>query len=120
VPVHTRITSEERAYVDALVTILSRRGLTARAQRGAIVGVENRAACPDENDRVAQALYPGLRQEIACAPLNGTGPLWWHWVWSGPTRDAPSEWEPLVPIGELTAAADRIATVLALRPEDQS
>jgi hypothetical protein len=114
-----QITSEARACVEALVSVLTERGLEARALRGGIIRAENHAARPDKDDRMARALYPGLRQEIACAPLDGRGPLWWYWVWSGRTRDASDEWEPLLPVSDLTAVADRIAAVLALRPDGE-
>ncbi|WP_146779003.1 hypothetical protein [Actinomadura craniellae] len=81
---------------------------------------ENRTALPTEGNHAGRALHPGLRQEVACRPADEDGSLWWHWVWSGPTRDAPDELEPLRPADELTAVADKITAVLALRPENES
>jgi hypothetical protein len=40
------------------------------------------------------------------------GGLWWHWQWSGPTRDARPEYEPMVPANDVDEAARRIANVL--------
>ncbi|WP_146778722.1 hypothetical protein [Actinomadura craniellae] len=60
-------------------------------------------------------MSPGLRQDIACLRRDDAGgALWWHWVWSGPTRDAPGELEPLCPADEIETAAERITRVLAL------
>lgn len=114
------ITSEGRAHVEALVSVLRERGLSARVLPGGAVLAENRALPPTVGDQVAQSLSPGLRQEVLCAALGGDGALWWHWVWSGPTRDAPAEVEPMLPVSNLTAVADRIVAVLALLPEGVS
>ncbi|GAB3990567.1 hypothetical protein GCM10029978_118790 [Actinoallomurus acanthiterrae] len=40
------------------------------------------------------------------------GGLWWHWQWSGPTRGAPPEYEPMVPVADVEEAARRLANVL--------
>ena len=40
--------------------------------------------------------------------------VYWHWVWSGPTPDAPPELEPMVPAGDVDEAARRIVNVLRL------
>ncbi|WP_345440195.1 hypothetical protein [Actinoallomurus vinaceus] len=40
--------------------------------------------------------------------------LYWHWVWPGPTRDAPPELEPMVPADDVDEAARRVVTVLRL------
>jgi hypothetical protein len=40
------------------------------------------------------------------------GDLWWHWQWPGPTREAPPEYEPMVPAEEVDEAVRRIANVL--------
>lgn len=111
------ITSEERAHVEALVAVLNGRGLQARPLSGGVVLAENRAVLPEDADQAARLLNPGLRQEVLCARLDGNGPLWWHWVWSGPTREAPAEVEAMLPASDLTAVADRIVAVLALLPE---
>ena len=42
------------------------------------------------------------------------GSLWWHWQWSGPTRTAPPEHEPMVPTDDVEEAARRIANVLTV------
>ncbi|MCO5994187.1 hypothetical protein [Actinoallomurus rhizosphaericola] len=38
--------------------------------------------------------------------------LWWHWVWPGPTRDDPPEYEPMVGADDVDEAARRITNVL--------
>jgi len=46
--------------------------------------------------------------------------LWWHWVWSGPSRGSEPELEPLCPLWETELAADRIGRVLALTKESDA
>lgn len=58
-------------------------------------------------------MSPGLRQEVACRP-GEAGVLWWFWVWSGPTRQSPPEYEPLCPADQVERAAEWIARVLAV------
>ncbi len=56
-----------------------------------------RRARPD--NPLGQVMSPGLRQEIRCRPHGPDGALWWHWVWTGPTRKSEPELEPLCPVG---------------------
>lgn len=94
----------------ALVEALTGRGLVASVRGHDAVRVRNPAGEPDPDDPQGQALAPGLRQEVVCRRYEGG--LWWWWVWSGPTRTSPPELEPLCPVTDTTAAADRIAHVL--------
>ncbi|TYB49323.1 hypothetical protein [Actinomadura chibensis] len=73
---------------------------------------------PAPDDPQGQMMSPGLRQEVRCRPHGPDGDLWWHWVWSGPTRNAEPELEPLCPLREPERAAERIGRVLALEGAD--
>jgi hypothetical protein len=42
------------------------------------------------------------------------GALTWFWQWSGPTRDAPPEYELLGPADATAEAGERICRVLSL------
>jgi hypothetical protein len=99
--------------ISGLVRALTIRGLAAEAVGAAMVWAVNRAADPDGDDPVGAVMSPGLRQAVVCR-ADETGHLLWWWVWSGPTRDAPTEYEPLGPATEVDAAAVRIAAVLRL------
>jgi hypothetical protein len=100
-------------HVELLVRALERRGFTAEAVGAATVRAANHAVGPAEGDPLAASLSPGLSQTVLCRP-GEDGRLMWWWVWSGPTREAPSEYEPLGPATEIDATADRIARVLRL------
>ncbi len=69
---------------------------------------------PAPDNTLGQLMSPGLRQEVRCRPHGPAGELWWHWVWSGPTRKSEPELEPLCPLWDTQHAADRIRHVLAL------
>ncbi|WP_252847400.1 hypothetical protein [Actinoallomurus purpureus] len=97
--------------VRGLAAALAGRGLAAETVGSHMVWAVNRAA--DGDDPVGAAMSPGLRQAVMCRPDEDGRLLWW-WVWSGPTRDAPSEYEPLGPVTDVDTAADRIAAVLRL------
>lgn len=99
--------------LDALTAMLTMRGLQVRRQREDSLVVRNPAGGPDGSDHRGRLLSPGLRQEVACRP-DGSGRLWWFWVWSGATRTSPPEYEPLCPAEQIERAADRVARVLAV------
>ena len=100
-------------FVEGLTAVLADRGLIAEVFGARTVWAKNRAADPPGADPRAVAMSPGLRQTVTCQP-DDAGRLAWFWVWSGPTRDAPSELEYLCPAEHLDQAADRIARVLCL------
>ncbi|MEV5708884.1 hypothetical protein [Actinoallomurus sp. NPDC052274] len=99
------------SLVRDLARTLAARGLVAEVVGASRVWAVNRAA--DGDDPVGAAMSPGLRQAVVCRPDEDGRLLWW-WGWSGPTRDAPSEYEPLGPATDVEAAACRIASVLRL------
>lgn len=82
-----------------LAPLLIRQGLNVAVGRDGVVEVRN-----PRDSRMRQPLVVREHQ----------GALWWHWVWSGPTRDAPPEHEPMVPADDVDEAARRIANVLTL------
>ena len=45
-------------------------------------------------------MIPGLRHAVVCRADDAGALLWW-WVWSGSTRDAPPEYQPLGPAAEI-------------------
>ncbi|WP_344409246.1 hypothetical protein, partial [Actinomadura nitritigenes] len=98
----------------ALVAALDQRGLVASPYGHGAVRATNPDGEPDPDNPLGQLMHPGMRQEVRCRPYGPAGELWWHWVWSGPTRDAEPELEPLCPLWEADVAADRIHRVLAL------
>ncbi|MGP4024190.1 hypothetical protein [Actinomadura sp. 3N407] len=101
-----------RASALALVDALEARGLVAEVWGHGAVRVRNPAGEPDTDDPQGQAFAPGLRQEVLCRHHQGV--LWWLWVWSGPTRDAVPELEPLCPVEDTVTAAEALARVLAV------
>lgn len=82
-----------------LAPLLIRAGLNVAVRRDGVVEVRN----PGDT-RMTQPL--ALREH--------EGRLHWHWVWSGPSRDAPPEYEPMVPVDDVEEAARRIGRVLAI------
>ena len=106
-----KITQFARMLTDAL----TRRGLSAESTGMGMVWAVNRAADPSD-DPIAVTMSPGLRQLVVCRPGDDGRLIWW-WVWSGPTRDAPPEYEPLGPAADIELAASRIANVLRLEEE---
>lgn len=80
-----------------LAPLLIREGLNVTVSSAGVVEVRN-----PRDARMRQPLV--LREH--------QGALWWHWQWSGPTRDAPPEYEPMVPVDNVDEAARRIANVL--------
>lgn len=109
--------SSQREWRDAalaLIAALDSRGLTAQAWgHGAVMAV-NPAGEPAPDNPLGQAMSPGLRQEVRCRPHGPDRELWWHWTWSGPTRQSEPELEPLCPLWDTEHAADRVGRVLAL------
>lgn len=99
--------------VNALVAALGERGLAAEAVGASMVRAANRAADPPPG---APGIGPGLWQTVTCRP-GEDGRLAWWWMWAGPTRDAPPEYELLGPADDVRTAADRIARVLRLRDD---
>lgn len=114
---HPHPPSSQREWRDAalaLIAALDQRGLTARAWgHGAVMAV-NPQGEPAPDNPLGQVMSPGLRQEVRCRPHGPDRALWWHWVWSGPTRKSEPELEPLCPLWDSEHAADRIRRVLAL------
>ncbi|GAA4632949.1 hypothetical protein GCM10023196_068530 [Actinoallomurus vinaceus] len=53
-----------------------------------------------------------MRQPLVLREHQGA--LFWHWAWSGPSRDAPPELEPMVAADDVEEAARRIITVLSI------
>jgi hypothetical protein len=96
-----------------LVPLLVRQGLQVVAERNGTIEVRN----PSGNrttDPLGQRLNPGMRQHIAIGDRDRDGVLTWFWVWSGPTRDAPPEYEAMCPADDLDEVARRLANVLAV------
>ena len=105
---------EWRDAATALIAALDQRGLTAKPWGPSAVLAVNPHGEPAPDNPLGQAMSPGLRQEIRCRPHGPDGTLWWHWVWTGPTRKSEPELEPLCPLWDIEHAADRIRRVLAL------
>ncbi|GAA4630071.1 hypothetical protein GCM10023196_053920 [Actinoallomurus vinaceus] len=88
-----------RALTLQLAPLLIRAGLNVAVRRDGVVEVRN----PGDT-RMTQPLVVREHQ----------GGPWWHWQWSGPTRDGPPEHEPMVPVGDVEEAARRISNVLSV------
>ncbi|MCO6010538.1 hypothetical protein NE236_36830 [Actinoallomurus purpureus] len=86
-----------RALVLKLAPLLLRDGLNVAVRSDGVVEVRN----PGDT-RMTQPIVAREHQ----------GALWWWWVWSGPTRDAPLEYEPMVPADDVDEAARRLSNVL--------
>jgi hypothetical protein len=108
---------DSERYVNALGEELMRRGFAVITRAGHMISARNRAADPPPGDARARLMSRGLIQPVVCGPREGDQELWWFWVWSGPTRDAPPEYEALCPAAEIDTAAEKIARVLAVRDE---
>jgi hypothetical protein len=91
-----------------LAALLKPHGLTVTAQRDGTIVVRNPAGVA--TDPRGMALYPGLSQRVTLR--EDEGGLWWCWLWPRPTRDAPLDVEPMVPIEDTAEAVRRIAAVL--------
>ncbi|GAA4638830.1 hypothetical protein GCM10023196_098110 [Actinoallomurus vinaceus] len=86
-----------RGLVLKLAPLLRRDGLNVAVHRDGVVEVRN----PGDT-RMTQPIVVREHQ----------GAWWWHWQWSGPSRDAPPEYEPMVPVDDVEEAARRLANVL--------
>jgi hypothetical protein len=99
-----------------LETALTARGLTVRVEPDHWSLVAKNEAAEPENPRDPLAIAYGpakLVQRVQLA-TDATGALRWYWQWSGPSRDAPHEYEPLCPAAAIAEATERVARVLAL------
>ena len=86
-----------KAHTLKLAPLLIRVGLNVTVRRDSVVEVRN----PGDT-RMTQPIVVREHQ----------GALWWWWLWSGPTRDASPEYEPMVPAEDVDEAARRLANVL--------
>ncbi|WP_433179031.1 hypothetical protein [Actinoallomurus sp. CA-150999] len=86
-----------RGLVLKLAPLLMRRGLNIEVCSDGVVEVRN----PGET-RMTQPIVVREHQSA----------WWWHWQWSGATRDALPEYEPMVPVEDVDEAARRLANVL--------
>ena len=87
------------AHTLKLAPLLVRHGFKVAVRSDGVVEVRN-----PQDPRMTQALM--LREH--------QGARWWCWLWSGPTRHAPPEIEPMVPADDVEEAARRIANVLTV------
>ncbi|TYB41102.1 hypothetical protein [Actinomadura chibensis] len=104
-----------RSSALALVGALEARGLVAEVWGHGAVRARNPAGEPDADSpsqQGGQVMGPALGQEVVCRHREGV--LWWWWVWPGLTRQCPPDLEPLCPVTDPEAAADRIARVVAV------
>jgi hypothetical protein len=86
-----------RGLVLKLAPLLLRDGLNVAVRRDGVVEVRN----------------PGdMRMTQPIVVREHQGAFWWWWVWSGPTRDAPPGYEPMVAAEDVDEAARRLANVL--------
>jgi hypothetical protein len=102
------------ALVAMLVEALSDLGLSAEGFGGSMVWVVNRVADPGGDDLRVAPTSPGLRQVVQCR-LDDLGHWGWWWVWTAPGEMPTYEW--FAPATDVDEATERIARVLALRPE---
>lgn len=100
-----------------LTAALTARGFAVRPEpaRWSLVAV-NRAAEPDDPTDPLAVAYGSAKlvQRVALA-ADATGALCWYWQWSGPTRDAPGEYEAMCAADDVDEVARRVSNVLALR-----
>jgi hypothetical protein len=74
--------------------------------------VKNEAVETDGSPLARAYGNAGLMQRILLA--RNEGEPYWFWEWSGPSRGAPPEYEPIAPAGDIEQVAERITRVLAL------
>lgn len=99
-------------FLDQLTAALVKRGLVAEVFGARMVWAKNPAGDAPSGELRAAAMSPGLRQSVVCQRDGASGRLSWFWVWSGPTREAPTELEYLCPAEYIDQAANRIRYVL--------
>jgi hypothetical protein len=76
----------------------------------------NEAAKAVDPSPLAVAYGPvRLNQRVQIA-VDEAHEVAWYWQWSGPTRDAPGEYEYIAPLADVKEVARRMALVLALAP----
>jgi hypothetical protein len=109
-------TPELEALIAALSAALTDQGLEVQRQPRCQIRARNTSAAGI--DPMGKALNPGLSQTVTFGTNDADGRVWWWWLWSGPTRDAPLEAELLCPADDVKTAARRISRVLALRESD--
>ena len=88
-----------RGLVHKLAPLLIRAALNVTVDSRGVVEVRN-----PRDIRMKQPLV--IREH--------EGDLWWCWVWSGPTRNALPEYEPMVLADDFDEAARRIVNVLRI------
>lgn len=86
-----------KAAVQRLAPLLMRAGINVMVGSDGVVEARN----PHD---------PRMRQPLVLREHQGD--LWWHWQWSGPTRGAPPEHEPMASVDDVEEAARRITNVL--------
>lgn len=98
-----------------LEAALEARGLTVRVEeKHWSLIAKNEAAQVDDPSPLARAYGPvRLNQRVQIA-VDAVGEVGWYWQWSGPTRDAPGEYEFIAPVAGVEEVARRMARVLAL------
>jgi hypothetical protein len=95
-----------------LETALTARGFKVRVEPHSWALVARNVAAEPE-DPLGKHFAPALAQRVQVS-TDDKGALNWYWQWSGPTRDAPPEYELLCPAAAIAEATERIARVLAL------
>jgi hypothetical protein len=104
-----------QALADALRDALRARRLRVRVLEDETLLVSS----PEGHFGTGDEVRPSLNQEVTCRRRHPSGPWWWHWVWSGPDRHSPKELEPLGPAAGIEHAADLIARVVAIPPDQR-
>jgi len=104
----TEVGGGVKDFLLRLAPLLIRAGLQVSLLRGGMVEVRNPRG--SAGDPLGRAMSPGMRQQIALGDRDGI--LWWFWVWSGPARDTPPEFEPICVAADVEQVATRLAKVL--------
>jgi hypothetical protein len=115
----TVITPEKQAIVVRLrdlEVVLVARGLSVTVEEGygSLVAANTAAGPNDPKDPLAIAYGPAKLMQRVVLARDEQDALYWYWQWSGPTRDAPPEYERLAPVAAIAETAERITRVLAL------
>jgi hypothetical protein len=109
--IHPMTVSPEQVsrHLDDLQDALETRGLRVLRHPRAYLTVLNEATGGDTpTDR---AMNPGLSQAIALGPDGDA--LAWFWMWAGPTRDDPPEYERIATVCAIADVVERVDRVLA-------